>query len=38
MRHRCVGDRLDLLDLADAEVREPAVEAKLTSPRFFVVV
>jgi len=38
MRHRCVGDRLDLLDLADAEVGEPAVEAKLTSPRFFVVV
>ena len=28
MRHRCVGDRLDLLDLADAQVGAPAVEAK----------
>jgi hypothetical protein len=28
MRHRCVGDRLDLVDLADAQVGAPAVEAK----------
>jgi hypothetical protein len=28
MRYRCVGYRLDLLDLADAQVGEPAVEAK----------
>ena len=28
MRHRCVGDRLDLHDLADAQVGAPAVEAK----------
>ena len=28
MRHRCVGDRLDRLDLADAQVGEPTVEAK----------
>ncbi len=28
MRHRCVGDRLDLLDLTDAQVGEPAVGAK----------
>jgi len=28
MRNRCVRDRLDLLDLADAQVGEPAVEAK----------
>src|SRR5512147_1788996 len=28
MRNRPVGDRLDLLDLDDAQVGEPAVEAK----------
>mgnify|MGYP006921043226 CR=1 FL=1 len=28
MRNRCVGDRLDLLDLEDAQVGAPAVEAK----------
>jgi len=28
MRNRCVGDRLDLLDLEDAQVGAPALEAK----------
>ena len=28
VRHRRVGDRLDLIDLEDAQVDEPAVKAK----------